>query len=74
MAGTLKEQFFPANDRDMFQIQVFMPSHASIAETQRVVEAVREQLESYDWILDNHWFLGDPAPRVYYTMGSQAAA
>lgn len=68
MAGTLEEQFFPANDRDMFQVQLFMPPQASIEETRSMVEQIREELNAHESIVDSYWVVGDPAPRVFYSM------
>lgn len=70
MAGTLKEQFFPANDRDMFQMQVFLPPQSSLAQTRAVVDAVRARLNTHPAIVESHWVIGDPAPRVYYAMNN----
>ncbi len=72
MSGTLKEQFFPANDRDMFQIQLRMPPQTSVAETREVVERVRQKLLEHEDIVESHWVIGDPAPRVYYSMNNSS--
>ncbi len=68
MAGSLEQQFFPANDRDMFQIQVFLPPQTSLAETRLEVENIRERLNTHKSVIDSYWVIGDPAPRVFYTM------
>jgi len=70
MAGTLKEQFFPANDRDMFQVQVFLPTQASVSETLSVVHDVRAVLNAHEAVVASHWVIGDPAPRVFYAMNN----
>jgi multidrug efflux pump subunit AcrB len=67
-AQSLVEQFFPANDRNQFQIQVRMPTQTSLAATRKVVEQVRELVESEDEVLESHWFIGEDSPRVYYNM------
>lgn len=70
MAGSLEEQFFPANDRDMFQMQVFLPPQASVEETREVVDAIRARLQDHPSMVESHWVIGDPAPRVYYSMNN----
>lgn len=65
---TLPEQFFPANDRNQFQIQLVLPSQTSIAETRANALAVRERLEAHEAVVESHWFLGESAPRVFYNM------
>jgi len=66
--STLPEQFFPANDRNQFQVQLVLPSHVSLAETRRQAERARRLLRAHDEILESHWFLGESAPRVFYNM------
>lgn len=65
---TLPEQFFPANDRDQFQVQVAMPPHVSIEETRRTALRVRARIEAHPDVLASHWFVGESAPRVFYNM------
>jgi len=65
---TLPEQFFPANDRNQFQIQLVLPSQTSIAETRANALAVREQIAAHEAVVESHWFLGESAPRVFYNM------
>ncbi len=67
-ARTLPEQFFPPNDRNQFQLQLTLPSQASIAETRRQALRAREIVHAHDAVLESHWFVGDSPPRVFYTM------
>ena len=41
LAPTLTQQFFPPVDRNQFQVQVSLPSHASIWETRKAVAVAR---------------------------------
>ncbi len=69
LAGrTLSEQFFPANDRNQFQVQVSLPSHASLAETRALVARVRDRVHAHEEVVESHWFSGEAAPRVFYNM------
>lgn len=68
MAKHLDEQFFPASDRDMFQIELFLPSQASIEATKRITEQVSTELSTYDEIEKLHWFIGKSAPSFYYNL------
>jgi len=68
VAGTLPTQFFPANDRNQFQIQLVLPSQASLAETVESVTAARALLHRHDDVVSSHWFAGESPPRVYYNM------
>jgi multidrug efflux pump subunit AcrB len=67
-AGGLTEQFFPPNDRNQFQVQLVLPSHASLAETAEQARQARERIEAHDEVLESHWFVGEGAPRVFYNM------
>jgi multidrug efflux pump subunit AcrB len=66
LSTQLTEQFFPPVDRAQFQIQLKLPPQASIAETLRNVERVREILHAHPEVLRSHWFIGDNPPRVFY--------
>lgn len=68
VAGTLSQQFFPANDRDQFQIQLDLPAHYPIEASLGIVERVREIVEAREAVLESHWFVGEQPPRVYYNM------
>ena len=68
VVGSLPLQFFPANDRDQFQVQVDLPAHYPVEATQRVLERVRQLVEAHDDVLESHWFAGEAAPRVFYNM------
>ncbi len=67
-AGTLRSQFFPANDRNQFQIQVALPSQAAIEETLDTVQAARALVHEHEEVLSSHWFVGESGPRVFYNM------
>jgi multidrug efflux pump subunit AcrB len=65
---TVPEQFFPPVDRDMFSIEVTLPTRSSFARTERTVRemdavlATREGLQSVDW------FIGKSAAPFYYNL------
>jgi len=71
-ASRLQEQFFPPADRDQFQVELLLPSHASLPYTLRTATAARDLLLEHPEVADVHWFLGTNAPKFYYNMfGSQ---
>jgi multidrug efflux pump subunit AcrB len=65
---TLSEQFFPANDRNQFQVQLVLPAQTSIYETRANALRARELVHAHPEVVESHWFVGEAAPRVYYTM------
>jgi multidrug efflux pump len=67
-AKQLSEQFFPTSDRDMFQIELFLPSQSSIVNTQKVSQQVSDILYQESGIEKVRWFIGKNAPSFYYNM------
>lgn len=70
LAPTLTNQFFPAVDRNQFQVQIALPSQASIWKTRDSVVRADEVLRSYPNVTDTFWTIGEGAPRVYYNVVS----
>lgn len=68
LASTLASQFFPANDRNQFQIQMALPSQNSLEQTMETVVAARALVHQHDEVVASHWFAGESAPRVFYNM------
>ncbi len=67
-ASTLTEQFFPPADRNQFQIQLTLPSQASIGYTTEIAQAARDKLLEHPEVTDVEWFVGESAPPFYYNM------
>lgn len=68
MAKHLAEQFFPPSDRDMFHIEVFLPTHSSILHSQAVTGQISEYLYRQQGIDKVRWFIGKNAPSFYYNL------
>jgi multidrug efflux pump subunit AcrB len=64
----MTEQFFPAADRDQVQIELELPSSASLRDTLATASRVREAVISRSEVDDVHWFLGESAPTFYYNV------
>ncbi len=67
-ASQLTEQFFPASDRDMFHVEVYLPSHASIDATRVISRKVSGVLAEQADIISQQWFVGASAPSFYYNL------
>ena len=65
---TLPEQFFPPADRNQCQIELELPATASLAETERLAEAIRAELLQDRDVTQVSWFLGESAPVFYYNI------
>ena len=68
LAKQLSEQFFPASDRDMFQIELFLPAQSSIKHTEAVSQEISQFLYQQTGIEKVRWFIGKNAPSFYYNM------
>ncbi len=67
-ASTLPTEFFPPSDRDMINIEVYMPVSNNAASTKSLIEQVDSELAGDEEIESLHWFIGSNAPKVYYNL------
>lgn len=70
VATQLIEQFFPPTGRDMFQIELELPTYASLSQTQEAAERARSVMTAHPQVRDVHWFIGKSAPSFYYNLVS----
>ncbi|MEZ8273949.1 efflux RND transporter permease subunit [Vibrio splendidus] len=64
----LTEQFFPPSDRDMFEIQVYMPPQASIYATKNTSEKIDDIIHRYPEVERIDWLVGSNFPSFYYNL------
>jgi multidrug efflux pump subunit AcrB len=64
----LTEQFFPPSDRDMFEIQVYMPPQASVYATKQTSERIDEIIHRYSEVERIDWLVGANFPSFYYNL------
>ncbi|WP_394246428.1 efflux RND transporter permease subunit [Vibrio profundi] len=71
----LTEQFFPASDRDMFEIQVYMSPQASIYATKETTDRIHAIILEDEAVEQVQWLVGASFPSFYYNMvgGKQKA-
>lgn len=67
-AGTLKQQFFPTADRDMFSIELHLSQQASLDATTELAHQVAKDIENLNGIKSVNWFIGSNAPAFYYNL------
>lgn len=67
-SGSLPEQFFPDADRDMFDLELYLPAGSSIHKTRAASEELTTYLERYEEIESLHWFVGSNSPKFYYNL------
>ncbi len=69
-ASQLTEQFFPASDRDMFEIQVFLPPQSSIYATQQTTQDIHKLISEEADVEQVNWLIGASFPSFYYNLMS----
>jgi multidrug efflux pump len=67
-ATQLIEQFFPPTGRDMFQIELELPTYSSMDQTQAAAVRARDLMIRHSQVRDVHWFMGNSAPSFYYNL------
>lgn len=67
-ARHLPEQFFPAADRNQFQIELELSSQASINHTAEVARKVSKIAKAHEEVTGIDWILGESAPSFYYNI------
>ena len=70
VAGQLHEQFFPAGERDQFDVKMILPSHASIEDTITMVEKADALMREDLRVSSIHWNMGSNFPKYYYNLMS----
>ena len=64
----LAEQFFPPSDRDMVNIEVYLPASASVKATEAATVEIESILREYSGIRSLAWSVGQSAPTFYYNL------
>jgi multidrug efflux pump subunit AcrB len=69
LGSMLPEQFFPPADRDMINLEVFLPAAVGIEQTINLTEKISEVIKAEQSVKSLHWFIGNNAPAYYYNLG-----
>lgn len=68
LSSTLTPQFFPAEQRNQFHLEVELLGHSTVNKTLRVVEEIDQHLRSTAGIDSVYWGIGASAPSFYYNL------
>lgn len=68
LAGTLGSQFFPRTDRDMFELDVWLPPETSIEKTRAMAGFLEDKLNEDEAVRRVSWLVGGSYPTVYYNL------
>ncbi|MEM9016026.1 MAG: efflux RND transporter permease subunit [Verrucomicrobiota bacterium] len=68
LATTLGSQFFPRTDRDMFTVELSLPTVTSVERTDALASIAEETIRQHDGIEAVHWVSGASFPPVYYNL------
>ena len=64
----LPEQFFPPDERDMINLELYMPIATSIETTLALTERISAEVSGEKGIKSLHWFVGRSVPSFYYNL------
>jgi multidrug efflux pump subunit AcrB len=65
---TLGMQFFPRTDRNMFEIQTWLPTEASLARTDALTRKIESSVRQQPGVTNVFWQVGASFPPVYYNL------
>ncbi len=68
LASTMGVQFFPRTDRNMFELQLWLPGGSGIQETDTIARSIEDRLWQRDEVTAVHWLHGSSFPSVYYNL------
>lgn len=68
MGSQLPQQFFPPSDRDMINLEVYLPAASSIDQTKALTEKLSAEILQETGIKSLHWFIGRSSPMFYYNL------
>jgi multidrug efflux pump subunit AcrB len=64
----LPEQFFPVSDRDMLNMELYLPASAGIESTLEATRRLSDVMNKQEDIIGLNWFVGSSAPSFYYNL------
>ena len=64
----LPEQFFPVSDRDMLNMELYLPASAGIESTLEATRRLSDVMNKQEDIIALNWFVGSSAPSFYYNL------
>lgn len=67
-ARSLGNEFFPSVDRDMFEVQVWLPSNSAIDNTRRQADAIEAVIREDGRTERVYWLVGGSFPTVFYNL------
>lgn len=67
-AGLVEQRFFPVADRDMINIEIYLPESASLEATRAAVARIDAPLRALPELRSLHWFIGRSAPPYWYNL------
>lgn len=67
-AQFLTEQFFPPSDRNMFNVELYLPEQSSLITTEQAAREVAAVIAESEDISAQTWYLGNSAPPFYYNL------
>ncbi|WP_316839066.1 efflux RND transporter permease subunit [Pedobacter gandavensis] len=67
LGGQVSQEFFPLSESKQFNAEIWMPNGTSLAETEKVVKRVEEELKKDERVVTIASFIGTSSPRFNIT-------
>lgn len=68
LSRTLGSEFFPPVDRNMFEMEVRLPTESSIRNSRATAEAIEAVVRKRSEVANVHWLIGGSFPSVFYNL------
>ncbi|UZR98525.1 efflux RND transporter permease subunit [Chondrinema litorale] len=67
----LKEQFFPAAERNQFVVELWMPTGTNLDATENAIHKLEGLIKGDERVVNHTSFIGTSAPRFYYNFAPE---
>ncbi|MDR7132453.1 multidrug efflux pump subunit AcrB [Algoriphagus sp. 4150] len=67
----IKQQFFPAAERNQFVVELWMPTGTNLDATENAIQKLEDLVKYDERVLDYATFIGTSAPRFYYNFSPE---
>lgn len=67
VATSVEQELFPTSERNQFNLEVWLPSGASLEQTEKTVARIEKEIKSDKRVLSTASFIGTSSPRFHST-------
>lgn len=67
LASSVEQELFPTSERNQFNLEVWLPSGASLEQTEKTVSRIEKEVKADKRVLSTASFIGTSSPRFHST-------